>query len=139
MLSLRFICNAANTHYNTSVPRGYVVRGNNGFSQCGIPGEGSCASRAFMWEGTRVLRALGLSVVMLLASTAGVSAQEWAEKMFNKTDHDFGTVARGADTVYRFEITNIYKQDMHVTGVRSSCGCTSPTVENPIVKTHEKA
>jgi hypothetical protein len=59
--------------------------------------------------------------------------------MFSKLDHDFGTVARGADTVYKFEITNIYKQDMHITGVRSSCGCTSPTVENPIIKTHDKA
>jgi hypothetical protein len=67
------------------------------------------------------------------------SAQQWAEKMFGKLDHDFGTVARGADTVYRFEVTNIYKQDMTLTGVRSSCGCTSPSIENPIIKTHEKA
>jgi len=67
-----------------------------------------------------------------------VSAQEWAEKMFNDLDHDFGTVARGADTVFRFEITNLYKQPMHITGVRSSCGCTSPTVENSTIKTHEK-
>jgi Protein of unknown function (DUF1573) len=28
---------------------------------------------------------------------------------------------------------------MQITGVRSSCGCTSPTVENPNIKTHEKA
>ncbi|MCA9232341.1 MAG: DUF1573 domain-containing protein [Planctomycetales bacterium] len=68
-----------------------------------------------------------------------LSAQEWAEKMFNTMDHDFGTVARGADTVYRFEVTNLYKQPMQITGVRSSCGCTSPTVENATIKTYEKA
>jgi hypothetical protein len=78
---------------------------------------------------------------LALALAAGqAAAQEWAQKMFNTLDHDFQTVARGADTVYRFEITNLYKQDMTVTGVRSSCGCTSPTVEGgPVIKTHEKA
>lgn len=88
----------------------------------------------------QVFRSLALSSVVflqLLASSA--SAQEWAEKMFNTLDHDFGTVARGADTVYRFEITNIYKQDMHIESVTSSCGCTSPSVENDVIKTWEKA
>ncbi len=67
------------------------------------------------------------------------TAQDWAEKMFNTQEHDFGVVARGADTVYRFEITNLYKQTMHISGVRSSCGCTTPTIENATIKTHEKA
>jgi hypothetical protein len=96
-----------------------------------------------------VLRVLGLSLAMLACSAAGVSAQEWAEKMFNKLDHDFRTVARGADTVHKFEVTNLYKQDMVLTGVRSSCGCTSPSIEpangkpaengSVVLKTHEKA
>ena len=70
---------------------------------------------------------------------APVFAQEWAEKMFNKLEHDFGAVARGAETVYRFEITNIYKQPMNIVGVMSSCGCTSPTIENKTINTYEKA
>jgi hypothetical protein len=88
---------------------------------------------------TRLIVALAvLAAGAFEAKRAG--AQEWAQKMFNKLDHNFGTVARGADTVYRFEITNLYKQDMNITGVRSSCGCTSPSVEGgPIIKTHEKA
>ncbi|HEX6963529.1 MAG TPA: DUF1573 domain-containing protein [Lacipirellula sp.] len=87
-----------------------------------------------------MLRTLGLTLAVLACSAAGASAQEWAQKMFSKLDHDFGTVARGADTVHKFEITNLYKQDMHITGVRSSCGCTSPTIEGgPVIKTHEKA
>ena len=68
-----------------------------------------------------------------------LTAQDWAVKMFNKCEHNFGTVARGSDTVYRFEITNLYKQTMHITAVRSSCGCTSATIENKTIKTHEKA
>lgn len=75
----------------------------------------------------------------VLLPAANVSAQQWAEKMFKTLDHDFGSVARGADTVYKFEVTNLYKQDMHLTGVRSSCGCTSPSIENPVIKTHQKA
>jgi hypothetical protein len=86
-----------------------------------------------------VLRTFGLGT-LLLAFTAGTApGQEWAEKMFNTLNHDFGTVARGADTVYKFEITNLYKEPMNISGVRSSCGCTSPSVENPIIKSHEKA
>jgi hypothetical protein len=95
-----------------------------------------------------VLRTWGFSLAVLFGSAAIASGQQWAEKMFNTLDHDFGTVARGADTVYRFEITNLYKEDMIVSGVRSSCGCTSPTVESApgvpaesgvTIKMHEKA
>lgn len=84
-------------------------------------------------------RSTFLSLVLCCLSFTTVSAQEWAEKMFNAREHDFGTVARGADTVYKFEVTNLYKQPMTITGVRSSCGCTSPTVENGTIKTYEKA
>jgi len=86
-----------------------------------------------------LLSLVACSAVVVGLDAAAVSAQDWAEKMFNKLDHDFGTVARGANTVYRFEITNLYKQPMTITGVTSSCGCTSPSVENGTFKTHEKA
>jgi hypothetical protein len=46
-----------------------------------------------------------------------------------------GTVARGADVVYRFPAKNIYKQDVELSSVRSSCGCTSPSIENKLLKT----
>jgi hypothetical protein len=152
MQPLCFICKPVNTHYNTSVPAEYAGAASKGFGRCGSSaGKGNCAvTRSFPGEGGRVLRTLGLSLVALACAAGGVSAQEWAEKMFNKMDHDFATVARGADTVHKFEITNLYKQDMVITGVRSSCGCTSPSIQGPdgklaengqpvVVKTHEKA
>jgi hypothetical protein len=55
--------------------------------------------------------------------------------MLSEREHDFGTVARGADTVHRFAVKNIYKQNIELVNVRSSCGCTSPTLENRILKT----
>jgi hypothetical protein len=95
-----------------------------------------------------VLRKVGVSLLAAFGLAAATAhGQTWADKMFNTLDHDFTTVARGADTVYRFEVTNLYKQDMILMGVRSSCGCTSPSIESApgvpadsvTLKTHEKA
>lgn len=90
---------------------------------------------------TRTLKfaSASLAILACLATAPAATAQEWAEKMFNKREHDFGTVARGAETVYRFEVTNLYKQPMKITGVTSSCGCTTPSVENAEFDTYEKA
>lgn len=83
----------------------------------------------------------GIRVVALalaVSGSAGVAtASDWATKMFSVTSHNFGTVARGAKTEYRFTFRNPYKEDVHVVGVRTSCGCTSPQVTNRDLKTHE--
>ena len=65
-------------------------------------------------------------------------AQQWAQKMFSTLEHDFGTVAKDSKQEFRFEFTNLYKEDLHISGVRASCGCTIPTAEQDIVKTFEK-
>jgi len=84
------------------------------------------------------LRGLLLLAAALLAA-GPVAAQEWASKMFPVTSHNFGTVAKGSKTEYRFVFRNIYEEDVHVVGVRTSCGCTSPTVTKRDLKTHETA
>ena len=55
----------------------------------------------------------------------------------DQRSHDFGTVARSAKTEHRFAITNIHPQDMHISGVRASCGCTTPIIENDWIKPGE--
>jgi hypothetical protein len=77
---------------------------------------------------------------LLLTVLAGppVFAQQWARKMFQESKHDFGSLARGAKAEYRFELTNMYQQDVHIVSARSSCGCTSVRVEKPRLKTREK-
>jgi hypothetical protein len=88
--------------------------------------------------GERVmLRRALLAVGLTLLVSAPLFGQEWASKMFETTDHDFGTVARGARVEYSFVLSNIYLEDVHVASVRSSCGCTSPRIENPSLKTYE--
>jgi hypothetical protein len=82
--------------------------------------------------------ALACGMAVCVASVADVGqAQEWAKKMFPVTSHNFGTVAKGSKTEYRFVFRNLYKEDLHVVGVRTSCGCTSPEVTKHDLKTHE--
>ncbi len=76
-------------------------------------------------------------LVLLVGSVAPASGQEWARKMFEVTNHDFGTVARGAKAEFSFQLKNIYEETVHVAGVRSSCGCTLPRIVNPTLKTYE--
>jgi hypothetical protein len=60
---------------------------------------------------------------------------EWAEKMFDSTKHDFGVVARGAEVNHRFRIKNLYKEDVQIANVTTSCGCTAPRFDTAPVKT----
>jgi hypothetical protein len=64
--------------------------------------------------------------------------QDWAQKMFKVADHDFGPVARGAKVEFSFTCENIYMEEVHLAGVRTSCGCTTPRVENGQLKTYDK-
>ena len=82
------------------------------------------------------LSLLACSISLLAGSTS--HAQEWAKKMFDVTEHRFGVVARGAKVEHRFTITNLYEEDVHISGVRSSCGCTTPSVTRDTLKTFEK-
>jgi hypothetical protein len=84
---------------------------------------------------TRPLAAVVVFLATLTPASAG--AEEWVAKMFAERSHNFGTVARGADAVHRFAIKNIYKQDIELLGVRSSCGCTTPSIEKKVLKTGE--
>lgn len=82
-------------------------------------------------------RSILLLVLIALVATP-CFGQEWAQKMFKVTSHDFGTVARGAKVEYSFVFENLYMEDVHISHAYSSCGCTSVRVENPTVKTYEK-
>jgi len=46
---------------------------------------------------------MSIAVLASFAKPVAVSAQDWATKMFKKTSHDFGFVARGAKAEFAFE------------------------------------
>ena len=75
---------------------------------------------------------------LALAFTQPCLAQEWARKMFEVTNHDFGTIARGAKAEFAFELTNLYLEDVRIASVRSNCGCATPQIEGDTLKTYEK-
>lgn len=86
-----------------------------------------------------MLRSAFVAVCLAVLSCNVVAAQEWARKMFQVYDHDFGVVARGGKVEFPFTFKNIYEEDVHVSHVRSSCGCTTPRVTRDTLKTYEES
>ncbi len=85
--------------------------------------------------------AVGALALFCAAGTNVATAQQlnWAEKMFSELKHDFGTVARGADTRTTIYVTNIYEEDVSIGNVGTTCGCTAASPDRTLLKTHEKA
>src|SRR5262245_47534954 len=83
-----------------------------------------------------MFRCVIFCALSICAATA--CAQQWAENMFPERSHDFGSVPRAAKVEYEFVLTNLYKDDVHIASVRSSCGCTQPRISKDTLKTHEK-
>jgi hypothetical protein len=85
---------------------------------------------------------LAVAVLVLSRGTAPAQTGAWADKIFlaggGKTAHDFGTVARGAQLVFSFPITNIYSVPLEITGVRATCGCVNATPSSRVLKPQEK-
>ncbi|MEL6675438.1 MAG: DUF1573 domain-containing protein [Bacteroidota bacterium] len=68
---------------------------------------------------TSLLLAFGLMAVSV--------AQDAPRIQFEKTTHEFGTIEQGAPAEYTFAFTNITDQDVKLTRVKASCGCTTPS------------
>jgi hypothetical protein len=81
------------------------------------------------------MRIIAAAAIVLATAAAPCFAQAWVSKMFAEKKHDFGNVARGSDISYGFAAKNIYKQDVELLSVKSSCGCTSPSIEKKVLKT----
>ncbi len=73
---------------------------------------------------TQIARLAVLAAVSACLSNVA-SAQEWAQKMFDKSKVDFGVVARGADAVQTIKVTNLYKETIHIASVTTTCGCSA--------------
>lgn len=80
------------------------------------------------------MRIVLLAALCVLLSSSQSLANNWARSMFSNTSHDFGTVARAANTEFRFEFENRTKQTIHVRNVRTSCNCTSPSIVTETVQ-----
>ncbi len=72
-------------------------------------------------------------------SPAPADNRNWAEKMFSKLSHDFGVVARGAESRYTIVIHNLYKEAVHIQNVSTMCNCASAAVSTNVLGTHQEA
>ena len=78
-------------------------------------------------------------VLLLVGCLAPASyGQSWARKMFSTNAHDFGVVARGAKAEFAFVFTNHYQEEVHIAGVRTTCGCTTPRITTKTLKSLEQ-
>lgn len=81
---------------------------------------------------------VAILVGLFLACGQHAQAQDWVKQMFDSTSHDFGNVPRGAKAEFRFKLTNKYEEDVHISQVRTSCGCTIPRIVTPTLKTYQE-
>ncbi|MBX7242395.1 MAG: DUF1573 domain-containing protein [Bacteroidia bacterium] len=57
---------------------------------------------------------------------------------FDKDEFDFGKIKEGDEVSHRFNFTNVGTNDLVITNVKPSCGCTTPTYSQDPVKPGEK-
>ena len=81
--------------------------------------------------------ALAALVLLMVVAAAPASAQEWVQKMFKTTTHDFGTVARGSKAEFRFPVKNVFEEDARIVSVTSSCHCIAPQITRRELKSQE--
>lgn len=75
---------------------------------------------------------------LFIVSGSVMAAESWGTELFQIKKHDFGRVTIGAEVEYRFEMENMYQQDIKILGVHSSCGCTIPSSSTNLLKSGEK-
>lgn len=61
-----------------------------------------------------------------VAAARDADAQKVPVMTFEKSEHDFGTIANGAPQETTFKFTNTGSAPLIITNATSSCGCTVP-------------
>jgi Protein of unknown function (DUF1573) len=72
-------------------------------------------------------RPLGAVCLVMLATSSTFAQNDplWAEKMLDRTEFKFGSVAKGANAPLLLRVKNIYKEDIQITNATTGCGCVS--------------
>lgn len=76
-----------------------------------------------------------LLVCTLILLGAGVCSAQSTQQIIpsGQRSYDFGTVARAAKTEHRFQLYNPFNSEMQISGVRASCGCTTPILDDKVI------
>ena len=65
------------------------------------------------------------------------AAQKDPGYKFDKVDHDYGTIQKGADPYCEFRLTNTGKEPLIIASAVGSCGCTVPEYTKEPIKPGE--
>jgi Protein of unknown function (DUF1573) len=79
----------------------------------------------------------GVVVLSTITRVPTAMGQNWTDQVFPVPSHDFGSVAVASKTEFYFPVYNSLGSQMHISSVRSSCGCTSPSVMNEYIEPGE--
>jgi len=79
-------------------------------------------------------RTLAVFCVVACSTAPMLALANNVDAMFPVKKHNFGNVAVASKTEFRFPIHNTTGRTLHVEAVRTSCGCTTPTVETPYIE-----
>jgi hypothetical protein len=66
-----------------------------------------------------------MALSLVVGAASGAQPGNWAEPLFEKLDHDFGLVAKGAETKHRIKIVNKYPNPVHIAGAGTMCKCAT--------------
>lgn len=65
--------------------------------------------------------------ILVLGLFFSMAAMSQAVITFEKTEHDFAIIEKGGEASYDFTFTNTGDSTLVISGVKTTCGCTSPT------------
>jgi uncharacterized protein YdeI (BOF family) len=65
-------------------------------------------------------------ILVAVVALVSFAAQAQAKIEFKSETIDYGQIAKGSDGVRVFEFTNTGNEDLVISDVKSSCGCTVP-------------
>jgi len=77
--------------------------------------------------------ALNAIAFLLLASAAGLQSAGRPVIKVQEPDYDFGTIFRGDKAEHTFIVRNAGTDSLRIQNVRSSCGCTVPSIEKRVL------
>jgi len=81
----------------------------------------------------------GLGALLVAVSSANAEEKDWAQRMFSELEHDFGTVASGSDARHQITVKNLYKEQIRIVNVGTTCGCTAAKPSQDVLETGETA
>jgi hypothetical protein len=82
------------------------------------------------------MRSCLLAAIWIAACIPSAFGQQF-QNIFKERSHDFGNVTRAAKTEHRFYFENPFSTPLHVRSVRTSCGCTTPSILTETVQPGE--